>query len=127
MAREFVRGLLQESRHLTLKDAAVLCVSELVANVVLHSSATECVVRLAYTPADVTIEVADEGPGRPVLEPSRPRSEHGRGMLIIDNISDDWGVRDLGRNGKSVWVRLNAPEAKNGRRFRSDGPRDRPD
>ncbi|HET6965107.1 MAG TPA: ATP-binding protein [Acidimicrobiales bacterium] len=105
-AREFVRSLLRRSRHKALEDAALLCVSELVANVSVHTRSKQCVITLVDEPDDVIIEVADEANEPPVLQKDGQQSDHGRGLHIIEALAGEWGVRQRPDDGKSVWLRI---------------------
>ncbi len=86
---------------------AVLAVSELVTNAVLHAR-PPITLRITCTPptddaaGQVLLEVLD----RTLLRPRRQRpdddDEHGRGMNIVEAISSSWGIHRLAQ-GKSVW------------------------
>lgn len=106
VARTFVRDMLRRSNHASLEDAALLCVTELVANVSVHTDSTECLVTVKDTDEDVMIEVTDETLEVPVVEPTSNESEHGRGLRIVEALAGDWGVLRRPDNGKSVWLRL---------------------
>jgi hypothetical protein len=60
---------------------------------------------LALDQASVTIHVWDASSEMPVRRDARPDTEGGRGLLVVDALSTDWGAyrRD---NGKVVWVRI---------------------
>lgn len=105
-AREFVRSLLRRSRHQALEDAALLCVTELVANVSVHTRSRRCVIRVIDHLHDIEIEVGDENDELPKLAPLPPEADHGRGLRIIDALAGEWGVRRRPDHGKSVWLRL---------------------
>lgn len=87
-----------------LRDDAVLIVSELVTNAVVHAG-TEVRVRLERLPDDaVRLEVADDS-----TRPLRPRrvtmARTGRGLALVDVLATRYGVE--GRpNGKVVWAEL---------------------
>lgn len=104
-ARQFVRDLLRGSRHYGLEDVALLCVTELVANVSCHTDSTDCVVTVVDEAEDLLIEVADTAGDLPAMESPSRMSEHGRGLRIIDALAGEWGVRRRPA-GKAVWVRL---------------------
>jgi anti-sigma regulatory factor (Ser/Thr protein kinase) len=108
-AREFIRGLLRTSRHRSLEDAALLCVSELVSNVSVHTGSHHCVVTVVDEPDDILIEVADEAPDIPRLARSGPETESGRCLRIVDALALEWGVKRENGSGKSVWLRLFDP------------------
>lgn len=106
VAREFVRRLLRRSRHRSLEDAALLCVTELVANVTRHTTSSTCVITLIDHPDDLQIEVADEMPEMPTVAPAAPEAEQGRGLVIVDKLAREWGVRRVPDDGKCIWLRL---------------------
>jgi anti-sigma regulatory factor (Ser/Thr protein kinase) len=89
-------------------DSACLLVSELVTNAVLHAG-TSCeltVKRPAAVEGDVVrIEVADGDPGTPVAKHYEVEAASGRGLHLIEAISDRYGTRPLGA-GKAVWCEL---------------------
>jgi anti-sigma regulatory factor (Ser/Thr protein kinase) len=105
-AREFVRSLLRRSRHSALEEVALLCVTELVANVSLHTDSRHCVLRVVDGPGDLLIEVGDEAGHMPMLEPAPPDADHGRGLRIIEALAGEWGVRRTPGDGKQIWFRL---------------------
>jgi anti-sigma regulatory factor (Ser/Thr protein kinase) len=83
---------------------ALLCASELATNALLHSDTREAggtfTVRAEIRPGtSVTIEVEDCGGCW--AEP-RPHPAHGRGLGIVQQLTDDWGVRDNGKR-RVVW------------------------
>ena len=107
-ARQFVRDSLSSSpRGQAIEDAALLCVTELVANVARHTDSHECVVRVVDEDQDVTIEVMDECGEAPTVADGRdPMQETGRGLRIVEALADDWGVRSVPGQGKTIWLRF---------------------
>lgn len=107
VGRKLVRRLLdglEEGRV----EAAALLTDELVSNAVLHGGPP---FTLAVNRENRTVQVAvtDSGPGRPRVGPTRHDAEHGRGLIIVDVLSDQWGVDELpGR--KRVWFRMGVGE-----------------
>jgi len=104
-----------ETRQRTdLADAAILGVSELVTNAVLHVRSS-IVVRLVDVDTRIRIEVYDHAPrptdGQPAVHPlgSNDDSTIGRGLQIVDSISHAWGV-SYEHLGKCVWFNP-APDA----------------
>lgn len=120
-----------------LLDDAVLAVSELVANAVVHGrSAVQLTVSLSGD--FVEVAVGDENPRPPVVRPVRLNLDEdineavalsrlqldepgaqwligeagsitaGRGMLIVDAVADEWGISSR-TTGKDVWFRLRNP------------------
>ena len=96
--REVVRLFGKSSRV----DDLVLAASELTSNAVQHGSGPTSLV-IIMSAAGVVIEVGDNAPTRaPSVLPLRPSTWSGRGMAIVDVISDRWGVLALDAN-KVVW------------------------
>lgn len=88
----------------------MLCVTELVANVSVHTDSAECVVTVKDEPGDLTIEVADDTVDLPALEAVSPYAEHGRGLQIVAALAGEWGVRRPSEQSKAVWLRLCDPQ-----------------
>ncbi|WNI21190.1 ATP-binding protein [Streptomyces sp. ITFR-16] len=89
-------------------EAAVLIVSELVTNAVVHTASTRVVCELRCLDGRLRIAVQDQGhqPGGPRLGRSAD-DEHGRGLLLVDAMCSAWGSRDAGdRSGRIVWAEL---------------------
>jgi anti-sigma regulatory factor (Ser/Thr protein kinase) len=89
----------------TIETAALLA-SELVSNVVLHSTSESYTLDVDIDLTRVHIEVGDGDdtfPLRPLREPSDV--EHGRGLNLVDALASRWGVRSAD-TGKIVWFEL---------------------
>lgn len=54
----------------------------------------------------VLCAVSDAGTSTPVVAPRDPLAESGRGLLIVDRLSDAWGWTPPDRSGKTVWATL---------------------
>ncbi|MBF8188432.1 ATP-binding protein [Nonomuraea sp. K274] len=92
-------------------DDVVLAASELMTNAIRHSDARPydlIGVTLSVTEEMVYLEVRD--PGSAFSGPhirQEPAAEDGRGLLIVREISQDWGVREHGRGlGRTVWCAI---------------------
>lgn len=86
-------------------DVALLCVSELVTNAVLHASGPYTL-HLRSTPSGrLRLEVEDCGSGSPVVGEMTSDQAGGRGMLLVDRLAADWGTTHR-PDGKTVWVEL---------------------
>ncbi|HXW78464.1 MAG TPA: ATP-binding protein [Acidimicrobiales bacterium] len=86
-----------------LLEAVELMVSELASNCVMHAEAEfeVCIVRSAGA---LRVEVTDSGSGEPVLKHPDANDLRGRGLVIVKELADDWGVvRRAGQRGKMVW------------------------
>jgi len=88
-------------------DGAVLCLSELVTNAVLHTDAG-CQVRAVLDRGVLTTTVRDGG-SSVVVDPRHvtvdPLAVHGRGLQIVDACSTRWGS-ELDTVGMTVWFEL---------------------
>lgn len=107
-SRELVRRALQglDSGHI---ETAAVMTDELVTNAVTHGR-PPIVLAIHLDRKSVSVAVSDQGPGLPTLRPMVRRAESGRGLLIVDVLSDQWGVDPLPA-GKRVWFRMAAGEA----------------
>ncbi|MGP4115466.1 ATP-binding protein [Streptomyces sp. 4N509B] len=100
-----------------LWDTARLVVSELFTNALLHTDSGQIVCRLEASGRRVRIEVADEGlgidDGPADQEPGRAdEAENGRGLLLVDTLTDAWGVITADRRaGCTVWAEIEADAA----------------
>jgi anti-sigma regulatory factor (Ser/Thr protein kinase) len=105
-ARDFLDQNLCAAHGARPDDLTRLLVSELVTNAVRHGAPPiEIAVRCVGS-ATLQISVSDGSPARPVQREAQPRDEGGRGIALVDLISDDWGVADRGGAGKAVWFTL---------------------
>jgi anti-sigma regulatory factor (Ser/Thr protein kinase) len=90
-----------------LDETAVLLVSELVTNAVLHAKTPAAVLRLRLETAEgcLRIEVQDADPSWPHPRTPAGLDESGFGLVLVDALADKWGVRDT-PPGKTVWAEL---------------------
>ena len=105
-ARRFVSQHLVAHSLPDMVGDATLVVSELASNAVQH----------ARTSFGVTISGQDSGVEIAVSDgtwDTTPTTFHahafglgGRGLLVVENLSTDWGVRGSADGGKSVWANL---------------------
>lgn len=86
-------------------ESALLCVSELVTNAVLHAG-TRCEVSIEWSDDRVRISVRDFAPDRlPVQREFSRMAPTGRGLHILDGCTNGWGV-DRHDGDKTVWFEL---------------------
>ena len=106
-ARRLVSGYLHE-RGEEDGEVAVLLVSELVTNAILHGRAP-LELRAHTEGAALRIEVRDQDPARPpVLRTDADLDEiGGRGLQLVDTLADRWGWSEED-HGKVVWFELDA-------------------
>lgn len=114
LARDALSGWGMES----YADTVELLLSELVTNAV-KAGGPKAVIRIAIRAADgrLRIEVADGATGRPRVDTPGPDTESGRGLLLVSEISADWGTYPVrpgsGTTGKVVWCEIAAGNAGN--------------
>ncbi|WP_432572165.1 ATP-binding protein [Kineococcus sp. SYSU DK005] len=87
-------------------EALLLLSSEVVTNAVVHGSG---MVRVALSRRgdSLRLEVSDEGGGMPLIGAQREDAESGRGMAMVEMLSQRWGTElDEGPLGKKVWFEL---------------------
>lgn len=105
LARAFVRSALREWDADGALDVAELLTTELVANVVTHAH-TDMTVRACINAGSLRIEVDDDSPVLPEVGHPTAESEHGRGMLLIAALADEWGAQPHLGDSKTVWFEL---------------------
>jgi serine/threonine-protein kinase RsbW len=112
------RASVAPARHWVLRRAAEagvagepgavveLLTSELVANAVVHGPRHGTIL-VATSAQDGRFEVAvsDDSPRVPVVRDSGPLDEGGRGMMLVELMAAEWGVRVDGGH-KSVWFQV---------------------
>lgn len=110
--RADVRARLVEWGVQEVIDAAQLCVSELVSNVITHvGRGTPASLVLSLRGARLRLEVWDpDARVLPTLVEATEDAENGRGMTLVDALADCWGV-DLHRDGKATWCEIVAVSA----------------
>ncbi|MFF7163033.1 SpoIIE family protein phosphatase [Streptomyces sp. NPDC008086] len=123
-ARSLVRSALTEwadsglpgTEHLSdrLVDDAVVVVSELVTNAVVHAGTdVELACRLEDDTGDLVVEVLDHHPSRAPrdgeVEAPYETPEYGRGLRLVSRLAESWGVT-YRTGAKTVWARLPAED-----------------
>jgi anti-sigma regulatory factor (Ser/Thr protein kinase) len=101
-ARRFVAAALGAGGEVA--ELAVLLVSELASNAVLHA-ATPFDVTVFLDEARLRVEVSDSNPTMPALRTYVRESVSGRGLHMVAASADRWGF-DAQRDGKVVWFEL---------------------
>jgi anti-sigma regulatory factor (Ser/Thr protein kinase) len=115
LARAFLRSTLSTWKLDGFGHVTDLLVSELVANVVTHVGAA-MTLRVQRGASSVRVEIDDPSPEIPVLQHPDAAEEHGRGVLLVDQLADAWGVEPRtdgggGAGGKTVWFELDVSTA----------------
>jgi anti-sigma regulatory factor (Ser/Thr protein kinase) len=88
---------------------AGICLSELAANCVRHTSSSEFSVEVADIETGVRISVRDQDNLLPVAADATIDDPTGRGLTIVDAVSDRWGVTPHHPAGKTVWCEFERP------------------
>jgi hypothetical protein len=67
---------------------------------------SDITVTIERTADRVRVDVSDAGAGAIEMKDPDPSDPTGRGLRIIDRLSDSWGVEAAPGDGKSVWFTL---------------------
>ena len=86
-------------------EDVVLLVSEVVTNAIRHGQGSTVRLTARVRGNTCHVEVVDDGSGfEPPSGPRDPAAPGGRGLRIVDSLSDDWGVYE--GNSTHVWFEL---------------------
>lgn len=107
VARRLTRAVVLSHWKLSpqLAEDAVLLVSELVGNAVLHTGARSFGLRMARRRGWMKVDVRDPSRGLPCLLPVQELDISGRGLFLVNKLSGRWGV-DLLPRGKTTWFEM---------------------
>ena len=108
-ARRFATDTLSSSPASTV-EAVELMVSELATNCIRHER-TSFHITILGSAQEIRVEVADSGSGTPTMRSPGPDEPSGRGLQIVDMLSDSWGVEPEDPSGKTVWFTMPAATA----------------
>jgi anti-sigma regulatory factor (Ser/Thr protein kinase) len=104
-----------------LAETTEMVVSEIVTNAVRasaglperHHGLPAVQLWLSADHEHVLIEVWDADERMPVRQQPDPEAEHGRGLLLVEALSEDYGAyRPAGYPGKIVWARCGVTDAE---------------
>jgi anti-sigma regulatory factor (Ser/Thr protein kinase) len=113
-ARDFAMRILDSWGGCARREDIRVCVSELAGNAVVHGTwdGQGYVIRITRYTHCVHLEVSDgsaDGTARP--KPPTADGTSGRGLFIVQALSDDWGVDSRRPAGKVVWTCFRRPES----------------
>ena len=108
-ARGFLRAALQTWKLDGFGQVTELLTDELVSNVVRHVGADMRLRAIRHSGA-IRVEVDDPSATAPTVRHPGPNDPWGRGLLLVDALSDRWGT-DLRTDGKTVWFELDVETA----------------
>ncbi|MFF0446230.1 SpoIIE family protein phosphatase [Streptomyces sp. NPDC004609] len=109
-ARRTARELLHDWADPEQVDAAVLMVSEMVTNVLVHTDGNALLVAEVTSgdsegPRRVRVQVSDTSDDLPHVRRPGELASSGRGLVLMEVLADAWGVDPRGE-GKSIWFEL---------------------
>jgi anti-sigma regulatory factor (Ser/Thr protein kinase) len=96
---------------------AVLLVSELVTNALLHARSAPTV-EVTRDDHRFRIAVCDDSPVAPRRRQYATDAATGRGIALVEELSTDWGSERVG-DGKRVWFELPIDGARHGEDVRA--------
>ncbi|MGW6284338.1 ATP-binding SpoIIE family protein phosphatase [Streptomyces sp. NPDC055107] len=114
VGRQLVRELLHDWSDPDQVDSAVLMVSEMATNVLVHTDGDALMVaEISGERGErrLRVEVADASDELPHKRRPGEMASSGRGLVLMEMLADAWGVDPRGE-GKSIWFEL----------YESDGP-----
>ena len=88
-----------------------LVVSELATNAVVHAR-TPFTVTLSSAHGSVLLDIRDASIAAPVRSASHVLDLGGRGLMIVDILSQDWGTSTDAHGFKSVWASFPASPSR---------------
>jgi anti-sigma regulatory factor (Ser/Thr protein kinase) len=125
-ARQFTRNTLRQWELDDLNDDALLVVSELVTNAVIHGVPDVCedtdtdeqpiLLRLVNKTTSVLCVVHDTSCAAPYVTGGDALAENCRGLHIVAELSSTWGWTPSKQHGKYVWAVLEATHQPAGAR-----------
>ncbi len=96
-----------------VREAVAVMVSELSTNAVVHAASAFDVV-VDRSASTVVVAVTDWGEGSPELQSPGSTEPHGRGLRIVEALSDEWGIDATPDETKTIWFRLYLQPAATG-------------
>ncbi|WP_413758134.1 SpoIIE family protein phosphatase [Streptomyces sp. MMBL 11-3] len=108
VARQQLREFLHDWTSADQVDSAVLLLSEMVTNVLVHTDGDALLAAEMTGPAGarrIRIQVADGSDDLPHRRHPGELASSGRGLVLTELLADAWGVDPRGE-GKSIWFEL---------------------
>ncbi|MET8748990.1 ATP-binding protein [Streptomyces sp. NPDC059104] len=111
--RRIVSAQLRHWQLDPLIDRAALGVTELLSNVHRHAQPDKvCTVEIELRLGRLTVSVSDGDPRLPVVRAADELETCGRGLALVEAVSEAWGARPRpDGSGKVVWFSLRAAPA----------------
>lgn len=110
-ARRWATAQLPTGVALYRRQLLELLLTELVTNAVKYGHDPDVIrITMHLNGADVRVTVSDANPSvLPVARNAPPADEGGRGVMLVDQLADDWGFM-TDHHSKVVWFRLSLAE-----------------
>ena len=102
-ARDFICQHLVAHDLLYLVEDVRLVASELATNAMVHAR-TPFVVTLSELDGVVLLDIRDGSASVPVRTGPQVGDRGGRGMMLVELLSHEWGISADGSGSKSVWA-----------------------
>lgn len=106
VARRFLSETVCRPHGAAVLEEAQLLVSELVTNAVRHGAPPVRVTLLCDESTGMVARVTDASGATPRRMTADATAEAGRGVALVDLLSDAWGVDSIPGDGKVVWFRM---------------------
>ncbi|MFF0018072.1 ATP-binding protein [Streptomyces sp. NPDC005374] len=114
--RRFIRETITQWGLSPFADDLITVVNELTTNAVQHAltpssgSRSTAWLGIARTGNTVVCAVTDPSPTPPAYHHPESLAEAGRGLLIVNALTSQWGYAPTPSNGKAVWARISTPD-----------------
>ncbi|RCG17743.1 GAF domain-containing protein [Streptomyces diacarni] len=109
LARQEISGLLHDWSDADRVDSAVLLTTELIGNVMVHTDAPASVHADLTSHHSLYVGVTDGGDDMPHQLSPGELAPGGRGLMLLDALAAQWGVRPEAE-GKTVWFVISDAE-----------------
>jgi anti-sigma regulatory factor (Ser/Thr protein kinase) len=86
-------------------DSLALLVSEVATNALLHGRG-DVLLSVVLADGRLRVEVTDASNSMPVRRQADSNAQGGRGLALLEQLSDSWGVSTPSAQGKIVWFEL---------------------
>ncbi|WP_405803380.1 ATP-binding protein [Streptomyces sp. NBC_01187] len=106
--RRIVKAYVRLWGFAPLAETAALCVHELLTNVPRHTDSPQCELTLDRHPDRVRVTVSDSSRTLPAVREPDWVNESGRGLVLLDQMTDAWGADPNPDGGKDVWFEMRA-------------------
>jgi|GEM_PF-21309 len=107
-ARRRVRAAIASWQVPVDPESAVLLTSELVTNAIRHEAGRAVVLVITCSRGRLRVDVHDTSPFLPAVADVPADAETGRGLLLVETLSDEWGCYPT-QTGKAVFFTLALP------------------